>query len=198
MNKLLNMILLNKLKQEKGGGITPTGTINITENGEIDVTEYATANVNVQATSNYNALMLTSVDTFFEIKNLIVEPPVIDFTGITTLANSFTSFAKLKTINLTGTSAVTSWFKAFYYCTDLENVAVMSTTSATNFNNMFAGCTKLTNESLNNIMQMCINATAYNGTKTLATLGLTSDQATICEGLSNYSAFTSAGWSTGF
>lgn len=31
----------------EGGGITPTGTINITENGTVNVTQYASANVNV-------------------------------------------------------------------------------------------------------------------------------------------------------
>ena len=45
---------------------------------------------------------------------------------------------------------------------------------------------------------MCANATSYTGTKTLAYIGLTSEQATKCQSLSNYSAFTAAGWTTGY
>lgn len=45
MEKLLNILLLNKLKN--GKGTTPTGTINITQNGTVDVTNYATADVAV-------------------------------------------------------------------------------------------------------------------------------------------------------
>ena len=45
---------------------------------------------------------------------------------------------------------------------------------------------------------MCINATSYTGTKALETIGLTSEQADKCKTLSNYSAFISAGWTTGY
>lgn len=197
MNKLLTMILLNKLKN-KSGGVTPTGTINITENGEVDVTNYALANVNVQAVSQMNAKVLTNAGSYFEIKNLIVELPTIDFSNITVLSNAFSNFSTLKKVNLTGTGSVTNLFHCFYFCSDLEDINVFDTSSVGNFNATFTGCNSLTNESLNNIMEMCINATSYTGTKTLLQLGLSSDQATICQGLSNYQAFLDAGWTTGY
>ena len=38
----------------------------------------------------------------------------------------------------------------------------------------------------------------FIGLKTLKDIGLTSEQADKCKTLSNYSAFTSAGWTTGY
>ena len=63
---------------------------------------------------------------------------------------------------------------------------------------MFYNCTNLSDESLNNILAMCKNATSYSDTKTLAYIGLTEEQANRCKTLSNYSAFTAAGWTTGY
>ena len=45
---------------------------------------------------------------------------------------------------------------------------------------------------------MCTNATKISSNKTLKYIGLTQEQANICITLSNYSAFTSAGWTTGY
>ena len=45
---------------------------------------------------------------------------------------------------------------------------------------------------------MCVNATSYSGTKTLAYIGLKEEQATKCATLSNYQAFLDAGWTTGY
>lgn len=86
----------------------------------------------------------------------------------------------------------------FRSCYSLKNVEVYDTGKATNMTQMFYGCSELTDESLNKILLMCINATSLTGTKTLNTIGLSSTQATKCQSLSNWEAFVAAGWSTGY
>ena len=51
---------------------------------------------------------------------------------------------------------------------------------------MFQNCTSLSDESLNNILAMCKNATSYKGTKTLKYVGLTSSSSSSnFKGVSN-------------
>ena len=73
------------------------------------------------------------------------------------------------------------------------------TTISNNLDGMFGFCTSLSDDSLNNIMASLATVTDTGTTnKTLKTIGLTSDQANRCKTLSNYSAFTAAGWTTGY
>ena len=118
-------------------------------------------------------------------------------------------------------SYVTDFSYMFDYCFNLTSLAGLNTSNATNLNRMcqqdsslvtvprldttnvsnmgycFSGCSNLSDESLNNIMGMCIDAVNYADTKRLSNIGLTSAQATRCQSLSNYSAFIAAGWTTG-
>ena len=116
-------------------------------------------------------------------------------------SNMFSGFENLTTIPLLDTSNVTSTEYMFYNCENLTTIPLLNTSNVTNMSQMFGGfngCTSLSDESLNNILAMCKNATSYTGTKTLKYIGLTSAQANKCKTLSNYSAFTSAGWTTGY
>ena len=110
----------------------------------------------------------------------------------------FKGRSNLTSIPLLDTSSVTNMSYMFGGCTNLTTIPLLDTSSVTNMQNMFWNCTNLSDESLNNILAMCANATSYTDTKTLKRLHLTSAQATKCTTLSNYSAFTSAGWTTGY
>lgn len=96
------------------------------------------------------------------------------------------------------TSQVTNMNSAFYSSSILRFIPVLDTSNVTRLYDTFSLCRNLSNESLNNILAMCINATSYTGTKTLKQIGLSSAQATTCQTLSNYQAFLDVGWTTGY
>lgn len=96
------------------------------------------------------------------------------------------------------TSNVTNMSYLFSGCTNLTTIPLLDTSKVTNMQYMFDDCINLTDESLNNILMMCKNATSYTDTKTLKYLGLISAQANKCKTLSNYQAFLNAGWTTGY
>ena len=72
--------------------------------------------------------------------------------------------------------------------------------TCTIFENMFQNTSTLDNNTVNGILKALTTATSYSGTKTLAYLGFTSANypAATIQSLSNYSAFTAAGWSIGY
>ena len=122
----------------------------------------------------------------------------LDTSSVTMMDSMFGSCTNLTEIPLLDTSNVTNMGSMFINCTSLTTIPLLNTGSVTNMRDMFRSCTNLSDESLNNILAMCTNATSYTDTKTLIYLGLTSAQATKCTTLSNYEAFTAAGWTTGY
>lgn len=140
----------------------------------------------------------TSFYSCFQGCNNLTNIPLLNTSNVTTMASCFYNCYSLKSVPAFNTSNVTSFGAMVRGCSNLVDFPVLDFSKATIFSNMFTSCSKLSNDSLNNIMESCIGATSYTGTKTLAALGISSTLATICQGLSNYSAFTSAGWTTGY
>ena len=124
--------------------------------------------------------------------------PILNTSNVANMSTMFYQCIALKSIPLLDTSNVTNMFAMFQGCKLLENIPVFDLSKCNNMWVMFQNCTKISNDSLNNIMQMCLGATSYTGTKTLKEIGLTSAQATTCQSLSNYQAFLAAGWTTGY
>lgn len=182
-------------------GIVPTGTKNITENGTVDVSEFASANVNVQGSSSTNnAKILPRSGNYFNIYTFIESiDDNYDVSAVTEIRYLFSSLYSLKKAPTMNTSHITNAQQLFNQCESLITVPVYDFSSLTGNNNynMFGNCMSLSNDSLNNILQMCIGMTGV-ANKTLKYMGISSTQATTCQSLSNWSNFVAAGWSTGY
>ena len=142
----------------------------------------------------------TSLSGFFsDLKNL----KKISFksrNNITDMTTMFYFCSNLEEVDFSNvdTSNVANMSNIFYGCNRLKTITELDTNKVVNMSGAFHNCTALSNDSLNNILGMCANATSYTGTKTLQNIGLTSAQATTCTGLSNWAAAQSAGWTTGY
>ena len=128
----------------------------------------------------------------------IINFPNLDTSSCTNFNYTFGNNKSLKHFKTIDTSKGKDFTGMFKDSEQLQDVDLLDLSSATNLQNMFQNCNQLTDYSLNNIMQMCINATSYAGTKTLKNLGLNSDKATRATQLENYQAFLDADWTTGY
>lgn len=116
-------------------------------------------------------------------------------------SNMFEGCSSLTSIVATSSNTIFAldMSAAFRYCSSLTDVSryIISSKCMT-CKNAFSGCSALSDLSLNNIMSALAAATSYTGTKTLKDIGLSSTQATTCTGLSNWTALSAAGWTTGY
>lgn len=160
--------------------------------------QYFYNNTNISIMPLVDTSNVTSFAQCFQGCTSLKNVPLLNTSNVTNMGQTFQNCSQLEGLPLLDTSSVTTMMNMVASCAKLKNIPVFNTSKVTNFSNAFQYCSKLTNESLNNVIEMCIGATSYTGTKTLAKLGITSAQATICQGLSNYQAFTAAGWTTGY
>lgn len=163
-------------------------------------------------------------DMFLGCSNLI-KVPLLDTSSATDMGAMFKNCTSLQSIPQFNMSKNTDMYEMFYNCSNLISIPELNVSNVGNMNyafygcsnlttipalntvkvfgmvNAFKNCTSLSDDSLNNILLMCVTATtsyAEGNAKTLKSIGLTSDQATRCTSLSNYEAFTAAGWTTGY
>lgn len=169
-----------------------------------------------------NTSKVTNMNSTFDDCSSLTEIPLIDTSKVTYMAyvfsgcSSLTSIPQLNTSNVVdmhymfnGCSSLTQiplldtsknkeMDMMFYGCENLVDIPVLNTSMVNSMYQAFNGCVLLSNDTLNNILTMILNATQYDSTKTLAYIGLTEDQATTCTTFSNWSACQSAGWTTGY
>lgn len=141
---------------------------------------------------------VTEMNQMFYGCNNLTEVPLLDTSKVTSFYQTFDNCSNLTAIPAFDTSNVTEMNYCFSMCTSLVTLPVLNTSKVTDMVGFVSGCPSLSDDSLNNILAMCTNATAYTRTKTLRYMELTKSQADKCTTLSNYSAFTAAGWTTGY
>lgn len=136
---------------------------------------------------------------FYNCRNIKVIPK-LNTSNVTEMEATFMN-TKIVSLAELDTSKATTLKNFCYLCIKLKNFPALNISSATNIENMVSACPDLTDESLNNILEMLTNASAYieQGTNmTLKWVGLYSTQADKCTTLSNWAACEAAGWTTGY
>ena len=135
-----------------------------------------------------------SLENAFNGNTEIETIPNIDISLVENMWGTFAGCTNLKSIPELNTINVKHFTRTFIGCTNLVTIPILPTNNVTTMSNFVSNCPNLSDEALNNILQMCINATNYTQTKSLSHLGLTVEQRSKCMTLSNYTAFTNAGW----
>ena len=115
---------------------------------------------------------VTSMNNMFQNCTALTTIPQLNTSNVINMNNMFRGCSSLVTIPLLNTSAVTNMSNMFYNCVGLTEVPQLDISNVTSMSYMFNGATALSNDSLNNILAMLTNATAYTGTKTLKYIGL--------------------------
>ena len=177
---------------------------NLTSIPQLDTSNVVDMNQMFNDCENLTAIPQLDTSKVIDMRSMfmnctsLITIPLLNTSNVTNMAFMFYNCTNLTEIPLLNTSNNTNMYYMFYGCTSLQTIPSLDTSNVTVMRYMFYDCTSLSDESLNNILAMCANATSYTDTKTLQYISLTSEQANRCKTLSNYSVFTAAGWTTGY
>lgn len=190
-------------------GYTGIGSITVDVNvpssgGGIDLTDgygFAYSSFASLPTNLVNANWdeITSMNYKFYHCESLTSIANIDTSNIISMPWAFAECGVLTTFPSLDTSSVQYMDYMLAYDYALTNVPVLDVSSLVTMDNMFESCPNLSNQSLDNIMEMCIDTTAnYVRPKTLKQIGVMKTLAETCKTLDNYNDFVSAGWETGY
>lgn len=191
------------------GEETPTGTITTNNMFYGTNIEYITVNSVNNIPVNYNATFQNckrlktaqintpadaSIEHMFEGCSSLTSINSFNTSTVNNMRYVFKGCSSLITAPELDTGNSTLFNEMFNGCSLLENVPIYDTAKVTNFTSMFNQCPALSDTSLDNILVMCINATAYTGNKKLSQLGIATTYDTRITGLTHYNNFIDAGW----
>ena len=147
-----------------------------------------------------NWIPASNLSNKFQDDKKLIFMSLVDTSTTTLMTAMFQNCFGLQSIPLLDTGKVTLMNNMFNGCFALKDIPVLDTSKVTGFGGIFNSCRSLTDESLNNILQMCINATSYKATKTLNQLGLRSNYYPVekIQALPKYQDFIDAGWTIGY
>ena len=145
---------------------------------------------------------ITDMSHMFEYCSSLTTIPLLNTSNVTNMNSMFAS-SGIVSVPLLDTSHVENMSYMFTGCRSLTTIPVLDTSNVTTMVGMFtSNANALTDESLNNVLKMCINAVNYNSyanpKKLTTTTGLGLNQYTYTQArvsaLSNYQDFINAGW----
>lgn len=139
-----------------------------------------------------NATTFNSI--FNQCYSLEDDIPLFNTSKVTNFYQAFSNCRKITKIPQFDTSKVENFGWCFNSCYGLTDLPLLDTSNATNFSNMFIGASNLSDTSLDNLLQMCINATRYSGTKSLSALSISGSYDSRIVTLPHYQDFLDAGW----
>ena len=154
---------------------------------------------------DYTENFITINQMFYNASNL-KSVPLFNTSNVINMREMFRGCRALKTVPQFDTSKVTTIYGMFNDCISLKTLPLLDTgalNTGSSINSVFVNCLNLSDQSLDNILQMCINATSLPSSvpKTLFNLGITSTTAypaSRIQALPHYQDFIDAGWTMGY